>query len=83
MLNGGMAELRDRLRHFMERAGLTPQQFADRVGVDVSAVSLWVNGKSKPKWERLPQILSALGVDGPTFFGELQESAPAPDEAAS
>lgn len=81
MLNGGMAELKDRLRHFMERAALTPQQFADRVGVDVSAVSLWVNGRAKPKWERLPQILEALGVDGPTFFGDLAVEADA-DKAA-
>lgn len=74
-----MADLKDRLRHFMDRAGLTPQGFADRAGVSASAVSLWLNGKASPKWERLPQVLEALGVDGPTFFGEL---APTTDKAA-
>lgn len=74
-----MADISRRLQYFLERAGLSAQQLADKVKVTPSAVSLWLNGKAQPRYDRLPDIVGALGIDMPTFWGEV----PASDDPSS
>jgi len=49
-----------RLRKLREKAGLTPQEVADALGVDLSAVYHWESGRSAPTIANLPNIAEVL-----------------------
>lgn len=52
------------LKAALKQAGLSQRQLAedDRIGVDPSAVSKWINGEDMPAEERFPAICAVLGV---------------------
>ncbi|MBQ9526701.1 MAG: helix-turn-helix transcriptional regulator [Fretibacterium sp.] len=55
-------ELRERLRKFRKKAGLTQEELAERVGVHLNTISQWENGLFTPKTLKLKKLASALGV---------------------
>lgn len=57
-----------RLRELREGAGLTQQQLADRVGVNIEAVSNWERGAKQPSWPSVVSCCVALGVDPGAFL---------------
>jgi len=67
---GGLAEV---LRVARQKAGLTQQELADRLGVECSLLVQYEEGRRTipdSHWQRLRQILSALEhiPDGPVIF---------------
>jgi transcriptional regulator with XRE-family HTH domain len=55
----GFGKVLSRLR---ERAGLTQQQLADRLGVDQASVSRWEREKGEPGVSQVALLASVLGV---------------------
>lgn len=43
-------------------AGMNQKEWADFLGVDVSTVSNWENGKGEPKWKQLKAMSEASGI---------------------
>ena len=58
------------IRDKLERAGISQQQLADRVGVSEGTVSYWCSGKKGPSADKLPSIASALGCDINSLYRE-------------
>jgi transcriptional regulator with XRE-family HTH domain len=51
------------LKALRERAGLSQQELADRIGVDQASVSRWENGRGEPGVSIAGELADALGVD--------------------
>ncbi len=51
----------DRLREAREVAGLTQQQLADKIGIQVSSICRYEKGQT-PRLGRVAELASALGV---------------------
>ena len=47
------------LGEFLTLEGLTPLDFADKIGVHQEAVKLWVSGKRYPRRESMRKIIKA------------------------
>lgn len=58
-------------RAIRRRAGLTLEEFAERVGVDQSTMSRWENGQRRPRGDAACRWLTALE--------ELAQADPAPN----
>lgn len=56
-------------------AGLTQKEAADRLGVDVSTVISWENGKTSPKAVQLQRLCEVYGVDSVDFLFLQQKSS--------
>lgn len=69
----------DRLRYWMKKRGLNRRQIAAATGRTVQAVHYWLTDRNDPPQECIAQICSAMGIDLPTFYGELDGWRP-PDE---
>jgi transcriptional regulator with XRE-family HTH domain len=50
------------IRQYLEATGLSQAQFAKRVGVDRSTVTLWIQGKRRPSHERQLIIWDRTGI---------------------
>lgn len=48
-------------KELREERGLTQKEFADKLGLDQSTVSLWENGKTQPRTKLLVKIARILG----------------------
>ena len=60
-----------------QRAGMTLEAIAERVGHDVSTVSRWMRGKQQPDWEQLELLAKAMKQPITlTFGGKQKETAP-------
>jgi len=51
------------LREILEERGIKQKFIADKLGVSVSAVSLWVKGTSQPSIVNLKKLSEILSVD--------------------
>ena len=51
-----------RLRMLREKAGCTPEQVAETLGVSYQAVYYWESGLRQPKISDLPKIAEAFGM---------------------
>lgn len=60
--NGGMPELRDRIRQCRIQLDLTQGQLGERVGVSPQAVTQWESGDSKPSRKSLLLLADVLNV---------------------
>lgn len=50
------------LRQLAEDAGMGPNELADALGVNRSAVGFWMRGDTSPRSNKLRPIADALGV---------------------
>lgn len=57
---------------------LTQEQFATRVGVDVSSVKRWERGASTPQWTMWPTIADVLGIAHEHLAAMLDDAPLAP-----
>ena len=68
----------DRLQSARERAGMTREELAEKVGKSYVTVGTWERGARKPKAEMLPVLASALNVSVDYLLGiDTEESADA------
>ncbi len=51
------------LKEILEERGIKQKFIADKLGVSVSSVSLWVVGKTQPTISNLKKIAEVLNVD--------------------
>jgi transcriptional regulator with XRE-family HTH domain len=61
------------LRQLAEDAGMGPNELADALGVNRSAVGFWMRGDTAPRSNKLRAIADALGVTVDTLREALQE----------
>lgn len=64
----------ERLRYALELTGISPAEFSKRTGIPPSMMSYYLNGKIKPKADRLHIIASTLGVSDAWLMGLNEES---------
>jgi len=61
----------DRLRYFMDKAGMTQEQLAEKTGVGQPAISNMLNRQCRPQHRTVRRFADALGVSpeelGPAF----------------
>jgi transcriptional regulator with XRE-family HTH domain len=70
-----------RIKRLRENRGLSRQQVAVHLAVDLTAVSAWESGKYLPREARRLRLASLLAIDMGTLFAEEQQ--PGPSEGAS
>lgn len=63
------AKLQDRLREALSDAGMKPIELSDRTGIPKSMISYYLNGKTKPKADRIYTISVALNVSEAWLLG--------------
>lgn len=63
------AKLQDRLREAIESAGMKPIDLSEKTGIPKSMISYYLNGKTKPKADRLHIISQALDVSEAWLLG--------------
>jgi transcriptional regulator with XRE-family HTH domain len=52
--------MRDRIKSLLQQLGLSPSEFADRIGVQRSSVSHVISGRNKPSIDFLEKILNVF-----------------------
>lgn len=71
-----------RLKQVMERAGLSHNDFAARLGVGPGTLSGWMKGTSQPKLDVLSFIVREFGADA-AWLLTGEETATAPESPAA
>lgn len=61
--------LKDRLQEAIDDAGMKPIELSELTGIPKSMVSYYLNGKTKPKADRIYKISQALGVSEAWLLG--------------
>ena len=51
-----------RLRTLREKAGLTPEEVGEKLGITINTVYHWERAHSFPKPDQLPQLVEVLGL---------------------
>lgn len=69
MENEIRAQLQDRLNEAIEAAGMRPIDLCEKTGIPKSMLSYYLNGKTKPKADRLHIIAKALDVSEAWLLG--------------
>jgi transcriptional regulator with XRE-family HTH domain len=69
MNNERIAQLHDRLTEALEAAGMRPIDLCEKTGIPKSMLSYYLNGKTKPKADRLHIIAKALDVSEAWLLG--------------
>ena len=69
MKEGKKAELKDRLAEALNAAGLRPIELSEATGIPKSMISYYLNGKTKPKADRIYKISQALNVSEAWLLG--------------
>lgn len=64
-----IAELHNRLQEAIEAAGMRPVDLVEKTGIPKSMLSYYLNGKTKPKADRLHIIAQALDVSEAWLMG--------------
>lgn len=49
------------IKELREKAGLTQEQLAEKIGTTQSAVALWETGRRAPMAAKLPKLAEVLG----------------------
>lgn len=57
------------LKELMIELNLNQSQLAEKIGLKQSQVSEWLKGKSKPGYDSLKSLCSALNVSGDRILG--------------
>lgn len=60
-------------KELRKRSGLTQIQFANKINVNQSAVSMWETGRSAPRINMLPRISSTIGCTVDELLGAFEE----------
>ena len=63
------AQLKDRLQEALADADMKPIELSAATGIPKSMVSYYLNGKTKPKADRIYKISQALGVSEAWLLG--------------
>lgn len=63
------ARLQDRLGEAISDAGMRPIELSEKTGIPKSMLSYYMNGKTKPKADRLYKIAQALDVSEAWLLG--------------
>jgi transcriptional regulator with XRE-family HTH domain len=69
MANAPKAELKARLREALEMRQMRPIELSERTGIPKSMISYYLNGKTKPKADRIYKISQALNVNEAWLLG--------------
>lgn len=69
MEKGRKSNLHDRLNEAIEAAGMRPVDLCEKTGIPKSMLSYYLNGKTKPKADRLHIIAKALDVSEAWLLG--------------
>ena len=72
-------DLKDRLREALNDAGMKPIELSDRTGIPKSMISYYLNGKTKPKADRIYNISVALNVSEAWLLGYNVPKARTPE----
>ena len=64
-----MIQLGSRIRQARDRAGLTQEQLAERIGVSRTAIARYESGEIEPKLHNLAAIAMALSVSCDELLG--------------
>jgi transcriptional regulator with XRE-family HTH domain len=64
-----IAKLHDRLQEAIDSAGMRPIDLCEKTGVPKSMLSYYLNGKTKPKADRLHIMAQALDVSEAWLLG--------------
>lgn len=74
--------MKDRIRAILEMAGINQATLAERVGIQQSAVSMWLSGKREPTESTKKLICSEFGISREWLeTGEGEMKAPDPTAA--
>ncbi len=73
------ANLKDRLREALSDAGMKPIDLSERTGIPKSMISYYLNGKTKPKADRIYNISVALNVSEAWLLGYNVPKARVPE----
>lgn len=63
------SELKERLRLALVEANMKPVELSDKTGIPKSMISYYLNGKTKPKADRIYIISKALDVNEAWLLG--------------
>ena len=63
------SSLKDRLRQALIEADMKPIDLSERTGIPKSMISYYLNGKTKPKADRIYVICQVLGVSEAWLLG--------------
>lgn len=63
------AELKDRLREALDATGMKPIELSEATGIPKSMISYYLNGKTKPKADRIYIISQKLNVSEAWLLG--------------
>lgn len=69
-----MPEFKDMLKYFRAREGLSQRELAEKLGISVSAVSMYEVGKREPDFETEEKIADFFNTDLNTLRGHDNES---------
>lgn len=74
-------QLRDNLRMYRRRMGMTQQEVADRLGVSRTSYTKYETGVCEPGLEMVIQLAKMFGTDINTLFSDRPETAAVRDAA--
>ena len=80
-MGAGRLAIGRRIKRLRENLGLSRQQVATHLNVDLTAVAAWEAGKYLPRHGRRVRLASLLGLDVSSLFAEEQDDAPATGHA--
>lgn len=69
------SELAERMKRAAEQAGLTQQQIADQLGMGLTTVNRWLNGKQTPGSDDLRRYAEVVGKSVAALEGEDEEAS--------
>ena len=79
--------MEERLKLFLAMEGLSPSQFADKIGVQRSGVSHLLSGRNKPSFEFINKMMAAFPKVNPDWLimgtGKAYRDFPAPSGSQS
>ncbi len=70
-----MNNISKRIKNARKQAGLKQVDMAEKVGVSVTSVSLWENGKQIPDFEKIKKIAQVTGLPIDYFSDETQSTS--------
>ncbi|MGN0011723.1 MAG: helix-turn-helix domain-containing protein [Candidatus Bruticola sp.] len=70
-----MDNISKRIKNARKQAGLKQADMAEKVGVSVTSVSLWENGKQVPDFEKIKKIAQVTGLSIDYFSDETPSTS--------